>query len=143
MKTLASIKKALVVLRDDTLEPDEGTFEEAASLLRLANDLAVVEGVAIKPVGSMCSPADALAIVSKYIAGVPTETTHLTATALAKVLGCRPSTIKAYLRGLVGNMPKYFTQTEALWRLGYVWTKLCSANRFGCARSLGCPCRSD
>ena len=102
MKTLPSIQKALIGLRNHP-EPDQGTFEEAATLLRMANDLAVVQGIAIKPVGALCSPADALATVSKYIASVPTDTTHLTATALAKALGCRASTIKAHLRA--GRIP--------------------------------------
>lgn len=97
MKTLAAIQKALIDLRKHP-EPDEGTLEEAASLLRMANDLAVVRGITIKPVGDMCWPDNALATVSKYIASVPADTSYLTATALAKVLGCRRPTIMAYLR---------------------------------------------
>lgn len=95
MKTLASIQKALVLLRAHP-EPDETTFAEAATLLRMANDLAVVEGVAIKPVGAHCSPADALAIVSKYIASINPE--WLSAPEAATLLGVSQSKIAEWVK---------------------------------------------
>ena len=110
MKTLASIQKALVSLRAHP-EPDQAAFEEAATLLRMANDLAVVQGVKIEPVGTTCKPADALAIVSRYIASVPTDSTYLTATALAKVVGCRRPTIMKHLRA--GRIPAINISTNA------------------------------
>ena len=80
--------------------PDIGEteFAEAAALLRAANDLAVVLGIKIESVGRVCEPADALTIVSRYIASVPVDAIHLTATALAKVLGCRRPTSMKHLR---------------------------------------------
>ena len=41
--------KKLIALRSHP-EPDEGVFAEAATLLRVANDLAVVQGIKIDPV---------------------------------------------------------------------------------------------
>jgi hypothetical protein len=110
MNTLQSIQKALIELRN---HPDVGepTFVEAATLLQMANDLAVVQGVSIEPVGTLCSPAQALATVSKYIASVPADTGYLTATALAKVLGCRRPTIMTHLRA--GRIPAINISTNA------------------------------
>jgi len=70
MKTLSSIRQALIDLRSHP-EPDQTTFEQAASLLRLANDLAILGGITIEPVGQMVTPADAIAIVSRYINATP------------------------------------------------------------------------
>jgi excisionase family DNA binding protein len=47
--------------------PDETTFEEAAYLLRQANDVAILEGIQIECVGSMTTPASAISIVSRYM----------------------------------------------------------------------------
>jgi len=84
-------------------EHDIQTFEDAAKYLRNANDLAVRLGIMIEPVGQACSPADALALVSGYLLALDSQATYLTATALAKALGCRRPTIMAHIRA--GRIP--------------------------------------
>ena len=110
MRTLQAIQKALIELR---AHPDLGEteFAETAALLRAANDLAVVQGIKIETVGPLCNPADALAIVSRYITIAPADTSYLTATALAKVLGCRRPTIMKHLRA--GRIPAINISTTA------------------------------
>ena len=72
MKTLDSIQNALLILRNHP-DPDESIFVEAAAYVRAANDIAIQKGVQIELVGNCCSPADAAAIVSKYIGQIQPE----------------------------------------------------------------------
>jgi hypothetical protein len=109
VQTLEAIKKALVDLRRHP-EPDQSIFEEVARLLRAANDLAVVKGIRIECAGPVCTPAEGLAVVSGYLSSIqPSE--YLTATALAKALGCRRPTIMAHLRA--GRIPAINISTSS------------------------------
>jgi excisionase family DNA binding protein len=95
MKTLESIKKALMQLRSHP-EPDEATFNEAASMLRAANDIAVQQGIQIEPVGSLCTPATALTIVSGYIKAIQPE--WLSAAEAATLLGVSQSKVADWIQ---------------------------------------------
>lgn len=95
MKTLESIKKTLIHLRSHP-EPDEGVFAEAATLLRAANDLAVVQGIKIESVGTLCSPAEALATVAKYIASLNPE--WLSVPEAATLLGVSQSKVAEWVK---------------------------------------------
>ncbi|HUP77140.1 MAG TPA: helix-turn-helix domain-containing protein [Pirellula sp.] len=72
MKKLNSILDALSLLRNHP-DPDESIFVEAAAYVRAANNIAILKGVEIVPVGSYCSLADAATIVSKYIGQIQPE----------------------------------------------------------------------
>ncbi len=63
---LEKIRNQLIALRQ-TPEPEESTFEEASYLLKGANELAMLQGIPIEPVGKTITPANAIAIVSRYL----------------------------------------------------------------------------
>jgi excisionase family DNA binding protein len=63
---LENIRNQLIELRDHP-NRDELTFEEAAHLLRQANEIAPLQGVRIEYAGSTILPAHAIAIVSRYM----------------------------------------------------------------------------
>ena len=71
-------------------------------------------GFGIEPerVSEMIMPSAAIALVNSYIAALPVQSTEsLTATALAKALGCRRSIIMAHLRA--GRIPAINISTSA------------------------------
>jgi len=63
---LANIRTQLIELRRHP-DPDQLAYEEAASLLREANEYAMLQGLSTRAVGTMVPPAHAIATVSRYL----------------------------------------------------------------------------
>ena len=66
---LDQIRNQLIVLRE---HPEQGVqvFEEASYLLKQANDIAILQGINIEPVGRMVTPAHAISVVSRYLLAI-------------------------------------------------------------------------
>jgi excisionase family DNA binding protein len=90
--TLESIRRQLIALRE-LPEHDESTFESAASLVHEANSIAAMQGTSIKPVGRVCNPIDAIAIVSSYIQ--PSE--WLTVPQVATLIGVSQAKVAEWI----------------------------------------------
>lgn len=91
--SLESIRRQLIILRGQP-EYDEITFENAASLLRDANTLAAMQGTPTKPVGLVCSPIEAITLVSSYIQ--PSE--WLTVPDVATLIGVSQAKVAEWIK---------------------------------------------
>lgn len=118
---LNQIKRELESLRQDP-EPDLATYEDAAGLLRQAYDIALAQGAGFRPVGSVCTPAQALLEVNRLIAAMPVGD-FLNVPQAAKLLGVSQSKISEFIRagrleatnvGKQGKRPQWRIHREAL-----------------------------
>jgi hypothetical protein len=111
MATLQSILKSLVELYNDPIV-DEQTYYDAASYAREAGEIAMEFGIEPERVSEIIMPSAAIALVNSYILQLPVQSTEsLTATAHAKALGCRRTTIMAPIRA--GRIPAINISTSA------------------------------
>lgn len=103
---LEKIRNQLIELRQHP-EPDETTFEDAASLLKQANELAIQYGIPFEPIGRMCNPADALNIVTRYLLAIKQAGTTLelvTTKEAAKLLNISERSLWNYAES--GELPR-------------------------------------
>ena len=111
MATLQSILKSLIELYNEPFV-DEQTYYDAASWVRAANKIVMLQGIEPEQVSEMIMPSAAIALVSGYINKLPTQSTEsLTMTALAKALGRRRSDVAALFKA--GKIPAFDTSTTA------------------------------
>ena len=111
MATLNSILQDLLKLHNHPVV-DETTYMDAARYVREANTIVMRHGIQPRRVSELLMPQDAIWIVSGYIKALSVQSTEsLTATALAKALGCRRPTIMAHLRA--GRIPAINISTSA------------------------------
>ena len=72
MATLQSILKSLVELYNEPFV-DEQTYYDATSYVREAGKIAMEFGIEPERVSGMIMPSDAIALVNRYIAALPTK----------------------------------------------------------------------
>ena len=95
---LEKIRSQLIELREHP-EPDETTFEDAASLLKQANELAILHGVDIESIGQMTTPAHAISVVSRYMLAIERSRSTIelaTTKETAKLLNISERTLWSY-----------------------------------------------
>jgi len=72
MATLQSILKSLRELYNEPFV-DEQTYYDAASWVRAANKIMMLQGIEPEQVSEMITPVAAISLVSGYIAAMPTK----------------------------------------------------------------------
>jgi excisionase family DNA binding protein len=103
---LEKIRAQLIELRQHP-EPDETSFEEAANLLREANESVILQGIDIEPIGQMTTPAHAISVVSRYMLAIKQAGTTLELVSTkeaAKLLSISERTLWNYAES--GELPR-------------------------------------